>query len=408
MATTGQMPDVKTHLQIRRDFHNRKQREEESISEFYKELMSLASCHGGIPDEVICSVFINGLREVQIATPLDDMKGVDIDTLYKKAIELEAELHRTREMSQGIPATSEPSQVQQEASQDQALQHADAPTAAGTSESSYKYGEYIKVGPVEVPEDIKYKIGHEHEPLCLIFNCQEFPDDPDRNREGSDLDVNRIRNVFKRLGFNVKVENDREASQMEMKLKEVATDRNRINDDCFVCFVLSHGKRGEISTKDGSIKLRGLVDPFMAEEAAHFRKKPKIFFVQACQVLGNDEKNAETPVEWSYGIRSHPELFFAFATPPGFLSYRVPKEGSIYIQTLCNIFDNSITFEDSSPDLETLMNGVARDISREFESKCSDKSLDKKKQVLCTFSTLTNKVFFPKRPQSSNISGTSS
>ncbi|XP_064458582.1 caspase-6-like [Ornithodoros turicata] len=396
MATAGQMADAKKKHKIRRDFHNREQREGESISEFYKELMSLASSHGDISNEAICSTFIRGLREEWIYIELEKMKGPDIDTLYKKAIELEAESHRGREMSQCIPATPEPSQVQQKASQEQALQHADAPTAAGTSNCSYKYGKDIKAGRAEVPEDVEHKIRKQ---LCLIFNCEKFPHDPKPYPEGSHKDVDKIKDVFSRLGCEVTVKRDLEASEMEMELKKVATDRNRIDDDCFVCFVLSHGKRGEIKTWGGSIKLQGLVDPFMSEEAAHFRGKPKIFFVQECQYIGKDEKNAENPVEWSYDIPTYPELLFAIAPPPGFVSYRLEREGTIYMQTLCNIFDSSITSEDASPDLETLMNAVNRYVSREIKTDCKgEPNYHRKKQAPCIFSTLTKKVVFSKHP----------
>ncbi|XP_064457137.1 caspase-3-like [Ornithodoros turicata] len=409
MATAGQMPDAKVKLKIRHDFHNRKQREGESISEFYNALMSLASSHGNIPDEAICSTFINGLRDERIAGRLDDMKGCGIDTFYKKAIELEAESHRGREMSQGIPATSEPSQVQQEASQDQALQHADARTAAGISKCPYNFGKGITVGQVEVPDVIKYKIGHERRSLCLILDCVEFPGKPELYRKGSYKDAHRIKEVFSGFGLKAEVIKDLNASEMKMELKKVATDRNRTDDDCFLCFVLSHGKRGEISTKDGSIKLQELVDPFMSEEAAHFRGKPKIFFVQACQYIGEDEKNAETPVEWSYDIASYPELYFGIATQPGFYSYRLETKGAPYIQTICNIFENSITSEDSSPDLETLMNAVHRCLSCEFETNFEGEGkYHEKKQAPCFFSTLTDKVVFSKCSQSSNLPGTSS
>ncbi|XP_064458589.1 caspase-7-like [Ornithodoros turicata] len=260
------------------------------------------------------------------------------------------------------------------------------------SESSYR------VDAMHIPDSMRYMMNHARRGRCLIFNFESFHGhQAPGQREGTDVDVREIKRVFYQLGFEVEVHTNRKARDMEDMLWDEAMENTGAEVDCFVCFVLSHGQLGKIYASDDCIKLQALSRPFTSSVAKHLQGKPKIFFVQACQEVGGDY-NAAIDGEWSYDIPSHPDIFFAFSTPPGYYSWRNPRTGSYFIQTLCKVLDDSITAEGTSPDLETLVIGVNRYISFKFESYVPTKEkLHEKKQTCCYITTLTKKVVFSKR-----------
>ena len=56
--------------------------------------------------------------------------------------------------------------------------------------------------------------------------------------------------------------------------------------DCFVLFVLSHGAEGIVYGSDGSsIRIRSLIEAFLPKQCPRLLGKPKLFFIQACQVI---------------------------------------------------------------------------------------------------------------------------
>jgi len=54
--------------------------------------------------------------------------------------------------------------------------------------------------------------------------------------------------------------------------------------DCLVIIVLSHGDKGIIYAKDAGFDPKILWTPFKADQCPSLAEKPKLFFIQACQV----------------------------------------------------------------------------------------------------------------------------
>lgn len=122
-----------------------------------------------------------------------------------------------------------------------------------------------------------------------------------------------------------------------------------------VC-VLSHGEKGSVFGTDGlEVSLRELTQPFTSGNAPTLARKPKLFFIQACQ--GSDfqrgaipcpvkqrqeeKKNEQSVFEDDAGrvtvetIPHDADFLMGMATVPEYKSFRNTSTGSIYIQELC-------------------------------------------------------------------------
>jgi len=93
----------------------------------------------------------------------------------------------------------------------------------------------------------------------------------------------RLTKVFTDLHFTVRVENDLTHDQLVRCMKnESELDHRQHN--CFVCCILSHGAIGVIYGTDGkTVPIKDLTDHFKASNCRSLSRKPKMFFVQACQ-----------------------------------------------------------------------------------------------------------------------------
>ncbi|CAN7991672.1 unnamed protein product, partial [Ixodes pacificus] len=116
---------------------------------------------------------------------------------------------------------------------------------------------------------------------------------------------------------------------------------------------------------------------------------------QTCQVLPQDHEGGYETVEtgWAFPVPSHPDVFIAFATPPGYYAYRDESEGSPFIQKLCEVFDEHAL---STPrkDLVWLMTRVNSQMAHTFVTKSQHTDLHNKKQAPCFVSGLTKKLYF--------------
>ena len=83
---------------------------------------------------------------------------------------------------------------------------------------------------------------------CMIINNEKFKhsDLPDRN--GSQVDVDKLKMVFSTLGFEVKIQENLNKAAMEKELELFATQTDNL--DMIIMIVLSHGENGKIQCQD--------------------------------------------------------------------------------------------------------------------------------------------------------------
>ena len=180
--------------------------------------------------------------------------------------------------------------------------------------------------------------------LCVIINNRDFTCPRLGRRDGTDEDVGKLNDFFTRSEFKVTLFENQTDSDILEELKRISSLDHRTYD-CFVCFVLSHGQHESVyGTNGGLVSVSELQSFFSARQCRSLAKKPKMFFIQACQgemvAQGVDAEDVdhggplECDVTPMYPVHELADFLTVFATAPGFIAYRNPTSGSPFIGTL--------------------------------------------------------------------------
>ncbi|XP_016364456.1 caspase-8-like [Sinocyclocheilus rhinocerous] len=234
---------------------------------------------------------------------------------------------------------------------------------------------------------------------CLIINNYNFKERSSlANRTGTNKDKDDLSRVFCRMHFKVEVQDDLTASDMKEMIKQFAK-KDHTQMGAFVCCVLSHGEKGIVLGVDGKeVEIRELTMPIA--ECRTLASKPKLFFIQACQ--GSEGQNgvwtADSPENATEGeeyeadaynpasrfIPIEADMLIGMATVEHYQSFRHTREGSIYIQELCN------QLEILCPRREDILS-----ILTKVNHEVSMKMLRGRKQMPEPRYTLTKKLVLP-------------
>ncbi|XP_001377659.3 caspase-9 [Monodelphis domestica] len=227
---------------------------------------------------------------------------------------------------------------------------------------------------------------------CLIINNVDFCASSGlSSRKGSNIDCEKMHNRFQALHFAVEVERNLSAKGMGAALQQLA-ERDHSALDCCVVVILSHGCQashiqfpGAIHGTDGaSISVERIVNIFSGSRCPSLGGKPKLFFIQACggdqrdhgfQVSsnipedkspGSDPETDATPFQNNFdqpdAVASLPtpsDILVSYSTFPGFVSWRDPKSGSWYIETLDRVLEEWADREDLLHMLLMVSNAVS-------------------------------------------------
>ncbi|ELT91797.1 hypothetical protein CAPTEDRAFT_220640 [Capitella teleta] len=274
----------------------------------------------------------------------------------------------------------------------------------------------------------RYKMTSKPRGVCLIINNKIFTKDPNdlhsrqmSDRQGTDMDRAKLAEVFKKLDFIIKVENDLSDQEIEHRLRKYGQHIDHSRYDCFVCCLLTHGAEGRVYGSNGrSLKIKELMRYFKAQNAHSLRGKPKIFFINACQGkekqlavdLETDSpyqplplrssgrsRRAETqplafattnPVETDAPggleretIPDEADFLLGYASVPGYVSFRSKQDGSWYISVLCHMLNKFA----ASEDLLSILTKVNEEIGRATANQ-------DQKQCPAPLFTLRKKLFF--------------
>ncbi|KAK6483184.1 caspase-8-like [Huso huso] len=229
---------------------------------------------------------------------------------------------------------------------------------------------------------------------CVIINNKHFVK-AGKDREGTDFDAAYLTKVFKWLHFEVVQYNDQTAREIHSTMERYR-QQDHSNRDCFVCCILSHGSKGTIAGTDGcSVPIREITSYFTGLKCPTLVKKPKVFFIQACQggnyqqsvrVQGDCEVHELEPEEdtGTNTIPNDSDFLLGMATLEDYLSFRIAAKGSYYIQALCK---NLELLCPRNYDILSILTTVNREVSEE--------SIPAAKQMPEPRYTLTKKLCFP-------------
>lgn len=200
----------------------------------------------------------------------------------------------------------------------------------------------------------RYELNDRHRGYCVIINNVNF-NDPTKNRPGAEKDEDRLRNLFSDLQFNVMVEKNLTKQQME-ELAAWYGGEDHTQFNAFVMIVMSHGEENDciLGIDDSSTKVKDLMMKFQETRCLSLKNKPKVFIIQTCR-----GSSSRSPADNSQAVQStsilvdnelcetdlstdstlprsvvptEADFLLAFATVPGYVSYRNTKDGTYFIQ----------------------------------------------------------------------------
>ncbi|NXI98560.1 CASP8 protein, partial [Psophia crepitans] len=252
-----------------------------------------------------------------------------------------------------------------------------------------------------------YKMTSRPRGVCLILNNHNFAKAREavlepknlKDRPGTDVDAEALTRVFRKLHFKVEEHKDLTAEKIRETVNTYRCKDHK-DEDCFVCCILSHGKKGIIYGVDGQeVPIQELTTSFTGQNCHSLAGKPKVFFVQACQGeacqrgvtietdAGEQDSFVETDARFQLDcIPAEADFLLGMATLQDYVSYRSPREGTWYIQALCQHLEYSCP---RGEDILTILTAVNREVSRK---SCKQNA---EKQMPQPSFTLRKKLIFP-------------
>ncbi|XP_067844089.1 caspase-8-like [Heptranchias perlo] len=239
-----------------------------------------------------------------------------------------------------------------------------------------------------------YKMESVPRGYCVIINNSTFQNL--RARRGTDVDAEQLEWTFTWLGFTVTLFNNLSAAEIREKM-DCYQQKDHTHLDCFICCILTHGEKGVMYGTDGqTVAIRDITSRFSASQCCSLRQKPKLFFIQACQGSKKHESvviEADSASTWleedavNTAIATIPDeadFLLGMATVEGYVSFRHVKQGTWYIQSLCENLKRYC----ASEDLLSILTIVNRDVSER-------KDREYKTQMPQPSYTLRKKLYFP-------------
>ncbi|XP_009583784.1 PREDICTED: caspase-8, partial [Fulmarus glacialis] len=208
-----------------------------------------------------------------------------------------------------------------------------------------------------------------------------------------------LRRVFSKLHFAIAEHRDLTAEEIRETVNIYRCEDHK-DKDCFVCCILSHGKKGVIYGVDGQeVPIQELTTSFTGQNCHSLAGKPKVFFVQACQGdacqkgvtietdSGEQDSSVETDARFQLDcIPAEADFLLGMATLQDYVSYRSTRQGTWYIQALCQHLEYSCP---RGEDILTILTAVNQEVSRK-----SCKSNAEKQMPQPSF-TLRKRLIFP-------------
>lgn len=208
--------------------------------------------------------------------------------------------------------------------------------------------------------------------ITLIINNAFFRDD--KTRCGSGEDVLGLMKLFSDLGFEVIPKENRKQEEILRDVESIASEEVLPEHDCFVLWLMSHGRSGEVFGSDEiPLTIQAIKDRLSNESCAALTGKPKLLFVQACRGEEGDKavripsdnvdqstvhQTESTSVSYKL-ISRHSDFLTCYATVDGHMSMRSHSEGSFFVRAFVKIFEQHA----ANDTLDSLLNKIRKEVS---------------------------------------------
>ncbi|KAJ8665192.1 hypothetical protein QAD02_006854 [Eretmocerus hayati] len=236
----------------------------------------------------------------------------------------------------------------------------------------------------------------EHKRLCIIINEMHFNDcEKYKTRRGSEVDAASLEKTFQGIGFEVQKKKD----LYESEFMELLDSFNRSDSSyssygsIFMC-ILSHGKEGKVILSDGTdIPIKTIQNKICCK---NLRKVFKFIILQSCQgeqegsELVHDGPTSSTSTTESSPL-NHVHFGLFHSTVSDFVSWRHEKDGSWFIQEICNTLQN----ETPLCVREWIQKVKQRVISKKSVLRKTDSDLKYAVQVPYCYEIIPNDYYLP-------------
>ena len=195
--------------------------------------------------------------------------------------------------------------------------------------------------------------------IVLIINNRNFTSH--KERKGTERDEYNLIQTFYFLGYRPIVCNNLTSGEMKyifddldsFLAKSDANAATKVENDSFMCCILSHGTTDSIIGSDSKPISRDYIEQ-QAGKSKTLSGKPKIFFLQACRGKELGSEPVPTRRTEADDDSSRADIYVCSATVSGDQSYRDIFRGSWFITELCKIlceFSTCYNLDDIQKDL---------------------------------------------------------
>ncbi|KAI7794150.1 caspase-9, partial [Triplophysa rosa] len=221
--------------------------------------------------------------------------------------------------------------------------------------------------------------------ICLIINNVEFdPGSCLKDRNGSNIDCDKMERRFKALNFKVVVKRNLKCKYIRRDMSTLAKEDHSLYD-CCVVIILSHGTEanhnrfpGAVHGVDGgAVPVQIIANYLNGQNCPSLQGKPKLFFIQACgggekdigfevsqdevqpSMGGADDQTDAIPMSSSSDSLSTPDeldaratlptpsdMLVSYSTFPGYVSWRDTEAGSWYVENLDRVLEQNADTDD--------------------------------------------------------------
>lgn len=243
----------------------------------------------------------------------------------------------------------------------------------------------------------------------LIINNRYFVHTKFGKRDGAEHDAENLKVLFEQLSFTVNIVGDRGAEEILDDLRKESEHPDHQRSDLFILFLMSHGNEGNIYGIDGKpVSIEKEITVLFDEgNCPALAKKPKVFFIQACQGSIRDSRyvsDAEDAIEdiilrekieklkiedkpdFVPGYNKYSDIVMSYATVKGYLAWRRCDLGSWFVRCLVSVFSRRAHSEHLL-DMLTEVNNLLSKLETSVSEGCSRQLAEKS-------DTLTKKVYF--------------
>ena len=252
--------------------------------------------------------------------------------------------------------------------------------------------------------------------ITLIINNASFAHHPEHGKQsarlGSEEDVSQVKTLFAALDFSVRKKQNLSKQKLLDAISDVTCRQDHSAYDCFVLWLMSHGRSGEVFCSDGNtIPIQTLDDMFSECETLH--GKPKLFFIQGCRGVEEDKgenvspdyhisslnqanrsyESTEVDAVIQLRIPKHSDFLYAFSTVDEYVSYRDENKGSHYVRCFVEAVREHVA-HDHILDILTVVNHEVSKIDTQRPSSQNRNRTKICKQMPEVRHTLRKKVFF--------------